>query len=484
MAVQPASEAQVRHFCGDCHAFPKPESFPRTHWRKEVLQGFQFYMESQRHDLQRPDVEAVVAYYEQHAPRDMWVDLPNPEKRSPGPIAFREQVFHHGDARLPAVSHIVCRALDDGKTTEILTTDMRASLVTAAHVRGRELSLVDGAYVPHPAHVERCDLDADGRFDWLISDLGSFDPADHQRGNLVSVPAADSISHGSSDGSSAAQTPQFLLKGTGRIADARAADLDGDGDQDVVAAIFGWRKSGRLVWLEHQAAGAGPPEYQVHELDARHGCSHVPTVDIDHDGDVDIVALFSQEYESVELFLNDGQGQFEKKTLFEANDPSYGSSSIYLADLDGDDDHDVIYTHGDVLDSELIRPFHGVQWLEQQQDLLFVNHELANLPAAYGARTGDLDGDGLTDIVVATMPQHHEHAFYALVWLRQIQRGRFVQHDVEISTAQHACLDLCDVDRDGRLDIVVGHFEGRDIAQAPWISIWWNDGQRTEKLGL
>ena len=38
------------------------------------------------------------------------------------------------------------------------------------------------ARLSHPAHIEPVDLDKDGRGDFLVADLGSFQPADHSDG--------------------------------------------------------------------------------------------------------------------------------------------------------------------------------------------------------------------------------------------------------------------------------------------------------------
>ena len=36
-------KAQVHEFCGKCHAYPPPDTFPRSAWREEVEQGFRFF---------------------------------------------------------------------------------------------------------------------------------------------------------------------------------------------------------------------------------------------------------------------------------------------------------------------------------------------------------------------------------------------------------------------------------------------------------
>ncbi len=38
--LTPATEARIEAFCGNCHALPRPESFPRDLWHTEVLRGY------------------------------------------------------------------------------------------------------------------------------------------------------------------------------------------------------------------------------------------------------------------------------------------------------------------------------------------------------------------------------------------------------------------------------------------------------------
>ena len=44
-AAAEATSEQVHSVCATCHAYPPPESFPRSAWRKEVKQGFEFLRE-------------------------------------------------------------------------------------------------------------------------------------------------------------------------------------------------------------------------------------------------------------------------------------------------------------------------------------------------------------------------------------------------------------------------------------------------------
>src|SRR5207237_8018061 len=125
------------------------------------------------------------------------------------------------------------------------------------------------------------------------------------------------------------------------------------------------------------------PVFAPRVLDNRHGATHVPVADLNGDGKPDFVALMSQEHETVVAFLNEGGGRFRKETIYTAPHPSFGSSGIQLVDLDGDGDLDVLYTNGDSLDAPyLLKPYHGVQWLENTGSFPFTHHRLADVYAA------------------------------------------------------------------------------------------------------
>ncbi len=140
----------------------------------------------------------------------------------------------------------------------------------------------------------------------------------------------------------------------------------------------------------------------MREIDERHGAVHVPPVDLNGDGHLDFVALISQDHEVVEAFLNDGSGNFNHEVIWAAPDPAYGSSGIQLVDLDKDGDLDVLYTNGDSFDRGP-KPHHSVQWLENQGSFPYKHHHLCEMPGVLNAKAGDFDGDGDLDIVAASL---------------------------------------------------------------------------------
>jgi len=463
-------EGQIAAFCGGCHATPRPEHFPRAAWREEVEQGFHLFYQSSRTDLTVPVMAEVIAYYERGAPRDIELP-PNSSGVSAQAASFlRQEVSSNNE--FPAVAHLNWTPVGNQEAAELVVCDMASGSVLAVDPRSK-MAWRELAKLVNPAHAESCDLDGDGRRELLVADLGSFLPSDHDRGRVVWLRPTESGTN---------FEPVVLANRLGRMADAQAADFDGDGDLDVVVSEFGWRATGHLWLLDNCGFEDGQPRFERRLLDPRHGAIHVPVCDWNQDGRPDFTCLFSQEHEAVEIFLNRGSGQFESQRIFAADRPSFGSSGIHLSDLDSDGDTDILYTNGDMFDDYFLRTYHAVHWLENRGPDGWATHELAQLPGVHRALTADLDGDGDLDIVAcALIPQpvldaHPQQRFDSLIWLEQTAPGTFERHALEVGDSRHASLTVGDFDADGDIDLAVGNYVTGSRA-APLLTMWWN--QRT-----
>lgn len=443
---------RVRKFCGDCHAVPDPATFPRKAWHDEVAQGYRFYEQSDRTDLSPPPMNDVVAYYRQLAP----VELPTPtvvQSMTKPPIEFQALHFKRPQgADKGSVSFL--RELKLGKRSSALAVcDMKTGELSRVTIgRKGDQRLQQIMQLGHPAHIEPCDLNGDQIADFIVAELGSFLPADHSKGQVVWL-------RGKTTGGF---ERIVLLKNVGRVADVRAADFDGDGALDLVVAEFGWRTTGRILLLRQTGTAKETPQFEMTVLDKRHGAIHVPVADLNGDSRPDFVALISQEHETVVAFLNRGDGRFEEKIIFTAGDPSFGSSGIQLVDLDRDGDLDVVYTNGDSFDSFYLKPYHAVRWLENRGRFPFTPHQLTRMPGVSKAIAADLDGDGDLDIAAAAfipkrvLNQAGQTKYDTLIWLEQTQPGKFQRHRVERSSNGHLALELGDFNGDGKLDLAVG----------------------------
>jgi hypothetical protein len=314
------------------------------------------------------------------------------------------------------------------------------------------------------------DLDGDGINDVVLACLGTFGATDDRVGSVVWL-------RGSADGSF---TPFTLLDGLGRVADVRAADFTGRGKLDLVVAEFGWHQTGSILLLENRTTDWARPAFTPRVLDPRHGTTHVPVADLNGDGKPDFVAVISQEFETVVAFLNEGGGRFRRETIFTAPHPAFGSNGVQLVDLDGDGRLDVLLTNGDTLDPPpLLKPYHGLTWLQNRGRYPFTPHRLADCYGAGSPVTADFDGNGLLDVAVVTFlpgrsfPQRKELRLDAVVLLEQTAPGEFVRHALEVEACDHLTCAAGDLDGDGRPDLVVGSFvQGGRPGDA--ITIWRN----------
>lgn len=450
-----ATEQQVRSFCGDCHAVPRPESFPRAAWYQEVRRGFDFYFQSGRTDLAVPTVNAVTAWYQERAPETLAVPRPSdsvhPAVRfEREPIVWPDEPGH----RPPATSFVEFSELSGRGDSQqsLIVSDMRRGTVTLTTPSGDiQQTLTD---VPHPAAARFADLDGNQVDDLIVADLGSFLPEDHDRGRVVWFP----------DVAAAGPVQSVeLLRDVGRVADVACGDLDGDGDLDVVAAEFGWHATGgiHVLWREDDASGR--PVFTPSRIDRRPGTVHVRIQDLDGDGRPDLLALITQEHEVLVAFFNRGDG-FESRTLFAAPDPSWGFSGMEPCDFDGDGDLDVLLTNGDTFDSYLIKPYHSIRLLRNLGALQFREEFIGAMPGVHRALPVDLDGDGDQDIVACSLlPERclqgaDPEALQAIVWFENRNDQPFERHLIRSGLPTYSSLAIADPNHDGRPDVLVGGF--------------------------
>ena len=429
---------------------PNPHSFAKHRWHHEVEQGIRLYRKSQRDDLVIPDFVATLAWFEKAAPESL--SFPPPDDVRPGRQHFFEpnSVSLTGDHPSPlrAISHALLLS-DTGERPRMAMTDMWEGHVWLASKDGDALDLEWIGRAAHPAHVESTDLDHDGQPDYVVADLGGMLPTPHKRGSVWWFHQVDGEWR---------RTP--LRMGMMRVSDVRAGDFDGDGKTDLVVAEFGMHFQGGIHLLLHRGLSQGVPQFESKLLDDRAGGIHVPPIDLDGDGALDFVALISQHHEVIVAFLNAGDGAFQQATLYEAGDPSYGSSGIELVDLDRDGDIDVLFSNGDTFDDEIPKPVHSVQWLENRGDYPFEHHHIGALPGAYRAVAADLDEDGDLDVaavsllVEASTKAHPSGTFDGVVLFEQLENQRFIRHRLQEDLCQAATCQLIDWDLDGDLDIV------------------------------
>jgi hypothetical protein len=345
----------------------------------------------------------------------------------------------------PMIAHVAVADLDRDGLSDVLVCDAFRNIVAWVRQSPRgtftEQTL---ASVRAPAHAEVVDIDRDGDLDVLVASLGFLHPNNARIGGVL-VLENDGQQH---------FTGRTLVEQVARVADARAADLDGDGDLDVSVAGFGY-DDGETSWLEN----TGGWRFTAHVLQRLSGGINAVPADLDGDGRQDVVTLVSQEWEEIWAFVNGGGGKFTPTLLWGSTNPDFGSSWITMVDLDMDGDPDILYANGDAFEyaPPNSRPWQGVQWLENKGAFRFELHRIVTLQGATSPQAVDLDGDGDLDVLLVTANNDwNDPKAASLVWLENDGMLAFTRHDIASSPTHLNTVSAGDLDGDGRPDAVTG----------------------------
>ncbi|MEN9403305.1 MAG: hypothetical protein RL091_2008 [Verrucomicrobiota bacterium] len=255
------------------------------------------------------------------------------------------------------------------------------------------------------------------------------------------------------------------VEGKPWITHVNTADLDRDGRLDILACDA---RHNSVVWL-HQSASGELTEYTLFE-----GLSapvHVEAVDMDDDGDLDLLVSCMGEVfpnndkiGSVIILENDGAQNFTKHVLAEH---IARVTDIRAADLDGDGRLDLAVAQFGYDQGE-------VRWMRNLGGWRFESKILLNLSGAINVCIADLNGDRTPDIAVLISQQWEEiHLF------ENDGKGNFTGKIIFGSANEDygsSGLSLCDLNRDGRPDLLYTNGDGMDYAEPgkrPWHGLQW-----------
>jgi hypothetical protein len=372
----------------------------------------------------------------------------------------------------PQISNIFVADLDNDGLTDVLVCDTKKNFVS--WIRQDPA----GIYTEHilaggliaPAHIVAMDFDNDGDKDILVAVLGMLFPSNDKIGSVVILE---------NDGKCEFKK-HVIVEKIARVSDVRGADLDGDGDIDLAAAQFGY-DDGQTRWIEN----LGNWKFKNHILQNLSGPINVEIVDVDKDGDSDIISLVSQEWEEIYCFINDGKGNFQPKLLWGSTNEDFGSSNIYMYDLDKDGDQDILYTNGDAFDyiPPVPRPWHGVNWLENTGGINFTFHRIGNFAGAYSARPADIDNDNDIDLFVVSGFNFWEKSeSQSFIWLENDGKQNFTLYNIANTPTHLLTLESGDFNNDGLTDFVTGGMH----TYPPYdhmsrILLWLNNGALNTK---
>ncbi|EDQ85769.1 uncharacterized protein MONBRDRAFT_11601 [Monosiga brevicollis MX1] len=223
------------------------------------------------------------------------------------------------------------------------------------------------------------------------------------------------------------------------VKDVFAADMDADGDMDLLCACF--TANGVLLFRNDGAGLFGNAERVA--TSSVLGAFDVQAADLDGDGHLDVLVAAAGQ-EQVAWFRNLGNATFEpRRRIIDA--AANGAVSAFAVDFDNDG-------HLDVLAAQAIN--NTIVWYHNLGNGAAFSSPNVVSTDSWGAAAvaaADLDADGLPDMVSASFADDK------VAWYRH--EGPRVQFDrPQTLAARYALATTGDLDHDGRVDLILGSF--------------------------
>ena len=248
------------------------------------------------------------------------------------------------------------------------------------------------------------------------------------------------------------------------ITNVQILDFDGDGKNDILYCDAG---NNRVVLRQLTSDGSTSDQTLIADIAAP---AHATPVDIDGDGDLDIVVSVLGNIQPddgvvgrVELYEQTPEG-FVRHVIL---DDVRRVAAVQPGDFDGDGDLDLAvavfgYNRGEVL------------WLENRGAFQFLDHHLYSAPGAIHVPAADYDGEG--DLDIATIISQEEEE---LVAFENLGGGKFKTRSLWLTPNMDlgsAGLIHADLDEDGDEDLILpagDNLEDFDAYPQPYHGCLW-----------
>ena len=303
-----------------------------------------------------------------------------------------------------------------------------------------EQQLIDGG-LPSSWSIYVIDLDGDGNLDILVTE------------ELESMVAW----YKNTDGLGSFGPQQIITQNLEYTRYVSAADIDNDGDMDVLATSA---SNDLVVWFKNLDGLGNFDTQQIISTDLDHP-KMVIAEDVDSDGDLDII-IASNLDDKVTWFENlDGLGNFGSEHIISST--SQTPASVYFSDIDGDGDGDVVSDSSSNGFPCWYENLDGLGDFGSQQEIT------QNTSGSIYTIADDVDGDGDMDVL------NLEFGGETIAWYENTDGlGTFGPKQIitnEVNAPRQ--IFMADFDNDGDLDILYNTSEVVDPDYLAWKE---NDG--------
>jgi hypothetical protein len=218
-----------------------------------------------------------------------------------------------------------------------------------------------------------------------------------------------------------------------------ASDLNADGWVDIVAQVV---SDNTIAVLLNDGDGTFASAVSYNSCGNAYD---VLAADLDDDGDMDIASCGVHYGDCVAIHPNNGDGSLASPIYI--NDGVYDTPwSLYAADVDGDGDNDLAYSHWGNYPQ-------GVHVMVNEGDMTFVPDDSSYAySGAVSVVASDVDGDDDVDLVSS------DYSWWTFVDLND-GSGAFSRHDSYIAGNGAYRVYVADLDNDGDMDLATAGFE-------------------------
>ncbi len=448
-----SGEALARIYCAMCHLFPDPSLLKRETWYEQVLPEMQARLGLYPGALDdHPEAKYLKAsglfpsaplLSLEHWNRIEAFYLSNsPVLQPTGKVENIELQLRGFTPEIPSIRDgppAASLTFIDEKHREILVGDMNRLALKVFDSTNELRQIIPVDNIPVSVWPVESGI--------YLTCIGSLGPSQIPQGILCFVPR-----EGDRYGS-----PRVLLSKLPRPVHSAFGDLNGNGRDDIVISMFGHVNIGRLSWFEN----LGAENYKEHVLVHRDGTIHTALKDMNGNGFLDIVVLTAQAVESMEIFYNNGKGEFTQQVLFQ-KPPSWGHTHFELVDMNGDGMADLVVSNGDngEWSDSPTKAYHGIRIYLNRGDNKFEEAYFFRMNGVYQFVIDDFDQDGDADIAaVSFYPDWRHSAKESFVYLRNDEKLTFKAFTFpEFLAGRWMTIGAGDLDGDGDKDLVLGSY--------------------------